>query len=514
MHIFAFLSRVCYDKRAKISDFCVYLALVDKKISKIFKEIASVAKKEKTPVYVVGGFVRDWLLGNEQKKDIDFVVEGSGLTFAKALDQKMKEAGSLVEFSDFDTARYVLGEAPDQLIVEFAGARAESYRESSRKPSVVAASLEQDLSRRDFTVNAMALPVDVFAGLRAPTAIKIKKEIRDPFGGQKDLKEKILRTPLDPDTTFSDDPLRMLRAVRFAAQLNFAIDSSTLEAIYRNRERIKIISAERVQEELVKLMATTQPSIGLTLMFQTHLMDLILPEVSALDGVEEVFGHQHKNNLIHTFKVVDNIATRSDKPLLRLAGLFHDIGKPGTKQFANGIGWTFHAHEHLGKKLASDLMKRLKFAVADIKYIAKLVRYHQQPIALMDEGITDSAVRRLIVNLGDQLEDLLILGVSDITTGNPNKLAKRQKNYEYLRQRIAEVIEKDKLREFQSPLRGDEIMALCGLKPGPTVGKIKSAIEEAILEGDIPNDYERAKEYFFKIKDNYLRDVQAWEKAL
>ncbi|MFA6485802.1 MAG: HD domain-containing protein [Candidatus Magasanikbacteria bacterium] len=485
------------------------------KVEKLFKEIATLAKQEKTPVYAVGGFVRDLLLDCDQKKDIDFVVEGSGLAFARALDKKLKEEGSLVEFSDFDTARYVIrskekgvrsNDNDGEIVLEFAGARAESYHDKSRKPKVVATTLKDDLSRRDFTVNAMALPVDAIGKKTW------KKLIIDEFNGQEDLKNKILRTPLDPDITFSDDPLRMLRAIRFAAQLNFSIEPKTLEAIYRNRERIKIVSAERVQEELMKLMTTNAPGNGLVLMFQTHLMDLVLPEVSALDGVEEIWGHIHKNNLIHSFKVVDNIALRSDKPLLRLAGLLHDIGKAGTKKFLPKIGWTFHAHEHLGKKLASDLMRRLRFPISDIKYVAKLVRYHQQPIALMDDGITDSAVRRLIVNLGDQLEDLLILGVSDITTGNPTKFARRQKNYDYLRARIDEVIEKDKLRAFQSPLRGDEIMTLAGLKPGPTVGKIKEAIEEAILEGEIPNDYEASKNYFEKIKDEYSKQAFDWEK--
>ena len=499
----------------------------DIKLAKIFKEIATLSKKEITPVYVVGGFVRDLLLDREQNKDIDFVVEGSGLAFAKILDKKMKGVGSLVEFPDFDTARYIIS-GTGEIVLEFAGARAESYHEKSRKPQVVEATLKEDLSRRDFTVNAMAIEVPKLTlrgakrrsnpkhstldeGIAALPAVA-RNDIIDEFQGQQDLKDKILRTPLDPDITFSDDPLRMLRAIRFSAQLNFSIEPKTLEAIYRNRERIKIVSAERIQEELMKLMATPLPAVGLMLMFQTHLMDLILPEVSALDGVEEIWGQIHKNNLIHTFKVVDNIALRSAKPLLRLAGLLHDIGKTGTKHFERGAGWTFHAHEHLGKKMTTDLMRKLRFSINDIKYVAKLVRYHQQPIALMDDGITDSAVRRLVVNLGDDLDDLLILGVSDITTGNPNKLVRRQKNYDHLRARIAEVLEKDKLRAFQSPFRGDEIMKECGLKPGPTVGKIKEAIEEAILEGTIPNEYDAAKEYFGKIKGEYLAKAQEWER--
>ncbi len=518
-----------------------------KHIEVVFKKIASISKKEKTPVYVVGGFVRDLLLGLEQKKDVDFVVVGSGLAFAKKFDEAMKEEGSLVEFPDFDTARYVFEaeEGAQPLVIEFAGARTEKYDEKSRKPKVEAATLEQDLGRRDFTVNAMAIEVGAFASLpfqgrareglpssehacvndvgsrlrkgrQTPPNLPLERggnEVVDPFNGQQDLKDKILRTPLDPDVTFSDDPLRMLRAVRFAAQLHFSIEPKTLEAIHRNRERMKIISGERVQEEIIKLMNTAQPSVGLQLMWTTGLMDVVLPEVSALDGVEEIFGHQHKNNLVHSFKVTDNVAEYSTNPWLRLAGLLHDIGKPGTKQFLPKIGWSFHAHEHLGKKLLYGIARRLKLSKEHTDYLAALIRWHLQPIALMDEGITDSAVRRLIVTMGDLLEDLLILGRSDITTGNPNKKEKRLKNYDKLKIVIAEVLERDKLRAFQSPVRGDEIMQLCQLKPGPTVGKIKEAIEEAILDGKIPNDYEAAKKYFEEIKDSYLKDAADWEKV-
>ena len=482
-----------------------------KKLDELFKIIAKLAKKEKTPVYFVGGFVRDLLLGRTQKKDIDFVVEGSGLVFAKLLDQALKEEGSLVEFSDFDTARYVIVQDEETINLEFAGARSEKYESHSRKPVVEQTSLDQDLSRRDFTVNAMALPVEYFDKLEKVTSIK--KYIIDPFNGQKDLEDKILKTPLDPDVTFSEDPLRMFRAIRFAAQLGFAIEPKTLEAIHRNRERIKIVSAERIQEELIKLMSCNVPSIGLTLIFHTGLMDIILPEISALDGVEDVYGYRHKNNLVHTFKVVDTIAEHSDNVWLRMAGLFHDIGKPATKKFLPRIGWTFHAHEHVGRKMIQSIGRRLRFPLDNIKYLAKLIRWHMQPIGLMDDGITDSAVRRLIVNLGKEINDLLILGRADITTGNPNKKERRLKNYDWLEDQIAEVIEKDKLRAFQSPVRGEEIMKECGLKPGPTVGKIKKALEEAILDGKIPNEYEAVKKYFEEIKEEYLNSVQEWEKV-
>lgn len=486
--------------------------------------IRDVSKHEGTPAHAVGGYVRDLLLGRAERKDIDVVVAGSGLTFARAFDDALKQQGRLVEFPDFDTARYIMPPAEksgellreptaESLEIEFAGARSESYRAASRKPQVAPSTLEQDLSRRDFTVNAMAVPVEhLLSSGRLAGLASVKKHLIDPWHGQEDLKEKILRTPLDPDATFSDDPLRMLRAIRFAAQLGFSIEPKTLEGIYRNRERIKIVSAERILEELLKLLATDLPSVGLALMFQTRLLDLILPEISALDGVEDVYGHQHKNNLIHTFKVVDNVAEQSPKVWLRLAGLLHDVGKPGTKKFVPRTGWTFHGHEHLGRKMVYQIAKRLRFAKDDADYMAKLVRWHLQPIALMDEGITDSAVRRLIVTMGDELDDLLILGRSDITTGNPYKKTARLKNYDYLKKRLAEVVETDKLRAFQSPVRGDEIMSVCGLKPGPTVGKIKEAIEEAILDGLIPNEYEPAKQYFLKIKDEYLKGAAAWEK--
>lgn len=481
-------------------------------VFKIIKKVNACSKKEKLPVYAVGGFVRDYILGRKEKNDVDFVVIGSGLEFAKKFDLYMKETGSLVEFPDFDTARYVLGEGEQQVVVEFAGARLENYESDSRKPKVQTANLEQDLGRRDFTVNAMAVSVSAFAGLLKPSIKKISDQVVDPYDGQKDLQEKTLRTPLDPDVTFIDDPLRMLRAVRFAGQLEFAINLKTLESIHKNSERLKIISAERIQEELLKMLAVKTPSVCLALMFQTKLLDLVLPEVVALDGVDEIFGHQHKNNLVHTFKVVDNIALRSDKVMLRFAGLLHDIGKSTTKKFLPKIGWTFYAHEFVGKKMVYQISKRLRLSKNHTDYLAKLVRWHQQPISLMDEDITDSAVRRLIVGVGEELSDLLILGRSDITTGNPLKKEKRLKNYDHLEERIAQVLERDQLRAFQSPFRGEDIMKECNLKPGPTVGRIKEAIEEAILDGKIKNEYDEAKEYFFKIKNEFLEQAQNWEK--
>ncbi len=476
------------------------------KTTDIFRAISAVAKKRKTPVYIVGGFVRDLILGIDQKKDLDFVVENGGLDFAKELDKSKKITGSLVEFPDFDTARYIVSEGDHTVVIEFAGARSESYTAKSRKPKVKTASLKEDLLRRDFTVNAMALPIDLFTKTRKPTLLQIKKSLIDPCEGVQDIKNRILRTPLEPDKTFTDDPLRMMRAARFAAQLNFGIEAESLKAMNKNCSRLKIVSGERISEELLKLLSCNEPSIGLVLLFQTGILDIVLPEVSALDGVEEVYGHQHKNNLVHTFKVVDNIAEKTDNTFLRFAGLVHDIGKVATKKFLPKTGWTFYQHEHVGRKMVKSIGSRLRLSRDQILYLSKLVRWHQQPISLMDEGITDSAVRRLIVNLGDELNDLLILGRSDITTGNPLKKEKRLKNYDRLEKRIAEVIEKDKLRAFQSPVRGEEIMKLCKIKPSPVVGMIKKDIEEAILDGIIPNEHDSALEYFYKIKNKYLKN--------
>lgn len=497
----------------------------------LFETIYAVSKETQTDVYVVGGYVRDQLLGDDlptqsfdeenrvqaalekdlvegggdviveeytKKTDIDFVVLGSGVAFAQALDAHLKEEGSLVLFEDFDTARYVL---PD-FEIEFAGARSEQYHAGSRKPEVKPATLEEDLSRRDFTVNAMAKKVEQ-QGLG---------DLVDPYDGLSDLHAKQLKTPLDPDETFQEDPLRMMRAARFAAQLGFDIAEEAMASMKRNAQRLEIVSKERVQEEFFKLLATAEPSIGFWHLYHADLFDQFLPEVPALYGVTELYGREHKENMRHTFQVVDNIATRTHKPLLRFAALMHDIGKPGTKQFIKGRGWTFDMHEHLGRKITRDVGKRLRMSKADTEYVAKLVRWHQQPIQLMDSSVTDSAVRRLVVNLGDDIDDLLKLCRSDITTGNPHKLKKRLKNYDVLEQKIIQVIEKDKLRAFQSPVRGEEIMEICGLKAGPTIGKIKKAIEEAILDGDIPNEYEPAKAFLLTIKDEYLPDAAEWER--
>ncbi len=477
-------------------------------LARIYSTIGKLAEEKNVRAYAVGGFVRDMLMHKETVTDLDVVIEGSGIEFARAFDLAVQQEGSLVEFSDFDTARYVYttedesGKTKHLFELEFAGARSEQYDETSRKPRVTSTTLEEDLKRRDFTVNAIAIPI---------TTVGLGNQIIDPFDGAVDIEKKILRTPLDPDITFSEDPLRMLRAARFASKLGFTIEEKTYDAIARNRNRLKIISKERICEEFFKLLSTPVPSVGLWILYQTGLLNEFIPEVSELNGVEELYGHQHKNNLVHTFKVVDNIAERTDNVLLRFAALMHDIGKPGTKSFIPGRGWAFDMHEHLGKKIVRDVGRRLRMSKDDIEYVALLVRWHQQPIALMDDGVTDSPVRRLIVNLQDRLGDLLMLCRSDITTGNPYKLKKRLKNYDFLEKRIAEVIEKDKLRAFQSPVRGEEIMELAGLQAGPTVGKIKKRIEDAILDGEIPNEYDVAREYFEKIKEEFLREAEEWE---
>jgi tRNA nucleotidyltransferase (CCA-adding enzyme) len=508
-------------------------------VQQLFQIVGQISEQTSMPIYVVGGFVRDRILKDKygtvysaerltvveenriqaalQKDiidggseviiepvthtyDIDFAIEGSGIAFATALDNALAGVGSLVIFEQFDTARYVL----DQFDIEFAGARKEAYDRTSRKPQVQEATIAEDLSRRDFTVNAMAQQIRPDGSLA---------EVIDLFGGIQDIEKKTLKTPLNPDETFSEDPLRMIRAARFAAKLAFEIEPETYAALKRNADRLSIVSKERILEEFLKLLGTPQPSIGLWILHQAGLFPYFLPEIDALDGVEETYGQTHKNNLSHTFRVVDNLATRTNKPLLRYAGLMHDIGKPGTKEFIKGRGWAFDMHEHLGRKIVRTVGKRLRMSKHDTEYVAHLVRWHQQPIHLMDSEVTDTPVRRLVVDLGDDIDDLLKLCRSDITTGNPNKLTRRLKNYDVLEARIIEVIEKDKLRAFQSPVRGEEIMQMCGLKAGPTIGKIKHAIEEAILEGEIPNEYEPARMYLDSIMLHYVQQAEDWERV-
>jgi putative nucleotidyltransferase with HDIG domain len=504
----------------------------------LFQAVYNTKEKIAAEVYVVGGYVRDQLIARkrsddffdkftvveedrikpaleqdvtedeghkvevhqpERTKDIDFVVEGSGVEFAEKFEQEVAEDISLVTFEQFDTARCVL----DNIEIEFAGARKESYDKDSRKPKVQSANLQEDLKRRDFTVNAMAQKIRQ-DGLG---------EIIDPFSGKEHIKEEILTTPLDPVETFEEDPLRMLRAARFASKLEFEIEEETYQAIGENRERLKIVSEERVRDEFLKLLSTPKPSIGLWVLYNTQLINEFLSEISQLAGVEEREGITHKDNLKHTFEVVDNLAQKTNKTLLRFAGLLHDIGKPETKEFESGRGWTFDMHEHVGRKIVYEVGDRLKLSKDDTEYIAKLVRWHQQPVQLIMERdeISDSALRKLVIELEDDLDDLLKLCRSDITTSNPDREEKYKQNYDELEARIIEVIKKDKLRQFQSPVDGEEIMEICDLNPGPTVGKLKDKIENAILEGEIPNEKKAAEDYLQEIKEEYLSQAEEWE---
>jgi len=458
----------------------------------LFQAVAKVSKEEKTPVYVVGGFVRDKIMDRECK-DIDFVVDGSGVGFAKLAARALKAEGE-VYFEDFDTARMRVGD----FIIEFAGARKETYEKGSRKPKIECVeNIAEDLARRDFTVNAIIMHIDKdqFG------------QYLDPFDGRGDIERKIIRTPLEPTETFSDDPLRMLRAIRFAAQLDFGIEGKTLQGIKDEVERIKIVSQERIRDELLKMLEVDKPSVAFSILFETGLMAYVLPELAALHGVDYEEGQFHKDQLAHTLQVTDQMAVLTDNVMLRLAALLHDIGKEPSKRFKKGRGWTFDGHEIVGARMITALGNRLRLDKDSIKYIRKLVRWHLRPQVITAEGVTDSAVRRVIVNIGDLLDDLILLYRADITTKNPKKLRQREKDYETLMKRIEEVRERDRLRAFQSPVRGEEIMKICHLTAGPKVGEIKSAIEEAILEGAIPNEYEAAKEYLLEHKEKWLNSI-------
>lgn len=451
----------------------------------IFKIIALASKELNTPSYVIGGFVRDLILDRNQPKDIDIVTVGSGIALAEKVAEKLPGKPKVQFFKNFGTAMIKL----EDLDLEFVGARKESYREDSRKPLVENGSLEDDQNRRDFTINALALSLnDADFG-----------ELVDPFKGMQDLDLKIIRTPLDPDITFSDDPLRMLRGIRFAAQLKFSIYDETWQAIQRNKNRLKIISGERIVEELNKIMLTENPSIGLTLLYQSGLLDLILPELTMLNQVEEVEGHTHKNNFYHTLEVVDNVSKTSDDLWLRWAALLHDIGKAPTKKFMPKQGWTFHGHEFMGGKMVKRIFQRLHMPLNHkMKYVQKMVMMSSRPIVLSQDLVTDSAVRRLVFDAGEDLEDLMKLCEADITTKNPKRFKKYHNNFQLVRKKIVEVEERDHVRNFQPPISGEEIMALFNIPPSREIGILKEAVKEAILEGEIPNAYEAAYEFVLK----------------
>ncbi len=454
----------------------------------LIKAIGEVAEHSAIPTYAVGGFVRDLLLGR-QGKDIDIVVVGEGPAFARLLADRLRVKNVTV-YKKFGTAMI----RHRSTVIEVVGARKESYRGDSRNPEVSSADLLTDLSRRDFTINAIAVslnPAD-------------RGEFIDPYNGRADLKDGIIRTPLDPRQTFNDDPLRILRAIRFATQLQFEIEPVTLAAIAAERERLRIITQERISEELMKILASKKPSLGFHLMNDTGVLDLILPEISALKGVDQVAGYRHKDVFEHTLKVVDNVARVSDHPGLRLAALYHDVAKPQTKEFKPGVGWSFHGHEELGARMLPAIGKRLRLSQDMIDYAQKLIRLHLRPIHLAEEGVTDSAIRRLIFLGGAELDDLITLCRADITSGNPRRVACHLANFDLVVERMQEVEERDRLRAFQPPVRGEEIMATLHLQPGPAVGRIKKAIEEAILEGVIPNDHDAAFAYMMTRKDELV----------
>jgi putative nucleotidyltransferase with HDIG domain len=454
------------------------------------KKIGAVADEQSVAAYVVGGYVRDKLLGKEVS-DIDIVVVGNGIEFAETAAVALKKR-KIVTYEKFGTAMMPTEHGK----IEFVGARKERYHQESRNPLVDAGTLEEDLSRRDFTINAMAV------SLNAQTW----GELLDPFNGQEDLQTKIIRTPLDPSSTFDDDPLRIMRAVRFSSQLGFAIEEATLNAIPPMKDRLSIISQERITEEFMKIMASTKPSIGLRLMFDTGIMRIVFPEVADLSGVDQRQDHHHKDVFLHTCQVVDNICTMTDNVYLRLAALLHDIAKPKTKKFIEGIGWTFHGHEEIGARMVKHIFRRLKLPLDHVPYVEKIVRLHQRPMQLVDETVTDSAVRRILFEAGEEIDDLMVLCRADITSKNPKLVKQYSENYDLVALKMKEVEEKDRMRAFQPPVRGDEIMQICNLPAGKLVGILKSKIEEAILDGTIPNEHEPALKFLLEIKDEVIRD--------
>mgnify|MGYP000925097386 FL=1 len=452
----------------------------------IFEIVARIADRENVKAYVIGGFVRDHIMRRiNPERDIDIVVLGDGPAMARAVAREISRDIKVTVFKTFGTAMFRYRNSD----IEFVGARKESYSSDSRKPSVTPGTLEDDQNRRDFTINALAISLNR----------DNPGEVLDPFGGIEDIRNGIIRTPLDPDTTFSDDPLRMMRAVRFAAQLGFRIDAETLASISRNAERIKIVSAERITTELNKIMATAKPSAGFLLLGQTGLLELILPEIARLKGVEDKEGKGHKDNFHHTLKVLDNLAAKSDDLWLRWTALLHDVAKPATKKFVPGTGWTFHGHEYIGAKMVPEIFKRLKLPLNErMKYVQKLVGLHLRPISLVQEEVTDSAVRRLLFEAGEDIDDLMVLCEADITSGNRMKVLKHRENFALVRRKLKEIEEKDAVRTFQPPVHGEEIIATFNLPPGPLIGVIKTAIKEAILDGIIPNDHEAAREFMIR----------------
>lgn len=461
----------------------------------IFKIIAQASNELDLESYVIGGFVRDILLKRDFKKDIDVVAIGSGIDLALKVSDLLPNKPKVQVFKNYGTAmlRY------KDVDIEFVGARKESYNFESRNPVVEMGTLKDDQERRDFTINAMAFSLNKN---NFGTLI-------DPFNGISDLENKIIRTPLNPDITYSDDPLRMMRAIRFATQLNFTIEEKSLQAIADNKDRIKIISGERIVDELNKILSTSKPSIGFLHLYKTGLLDIILPELTALNNVEEIEGQTHKNNFYHTLEVVDNISKNTDDVWLRWAALLHDIGKAPTKKFNKKQGWTFHGHEFLGGKMVKKIFERLHMPLNHkLKFVQKMVIMSSRPIILADDIVTDSAVRRLVFDAGEDVDNLMTLCEADITTKNPKKFEKYHKNFELVRKKIVEVEERDRVRNFQPPISGEEIMDLFGLKPSREIGVLKEAVKEAILEGEIQNEYQAALNFVMeKAKKMGLKSV-------
>ena len=444
----------------------------------LFRTIGKAADQSGQPAFVIGGYVRDILL-QRPTTDIDIMTVGSGIELAEKVASALGIRSKVSVFRNFGTAmlRY------KDLEVEFVGARKESYQYDSRKPIVENGTIEDDQQRRDFTINTMAVSLNS----------ENYGELIDPFEGIKDLDRGIIRTPLDPDITFSDDPLRMLRAIRFATQLGFTIEDITLISVSRNKERIGIVSPERIIEEINKIIMTKKPSVGFKLMEETGLLKLVFPELDRMKGVDSVKGIGHKDNFYHTLKVLDQLVTVSDNLWLRWAALLHDIAKPDTKKFVEGIGWTFYAHNFVGAKMIPGIFRKLKLPMNDkMKYIQKMVELHMRPIALVEEEVTDSALRRLLFDAGDDIDDLMTLCEADITSKNADKVKRHIENFQQVRQKLKEIDEKDAIRNFQPPVSGEEIMTTFGLPPGREIGIIKNAIKEAILEGEIGNNYEEA----------------------